>query len=46
MNWGRGERCTDEVLYENVGDCPAAAVALEHHHLVRFPSVHVAVDDI
>jgi hypothetical protein len=37
---------TDEVLQDQVGHCAAAAVALDHVHLVRGPGVDVTVEDV
>jgi len=43
---GVGVRVADEVLEYTIGDCAVSAVRLEHHHVVRLPSVDVGVCDL
>lgn len=37
---------TDEIFENNIRNCTAATIALDHHHLVRVPGVDVSVGDV
>jgi hypothetical protein len=41
-----GERRTNEVLKDCVFEGPAAAVGLDHHHLVGRPGVDITVENV
>jgi len=41
-----GVRVANEFLEYTIGDCAVSTVGLEHHHVVRLPSVDVGVGDL
>ena len=41
-----GVRVANEFLEYTIGDCAVSTVGLEHHHVVRLPSVDLGVGDL